>query len=122
MTSIHDIIDEIHNRELDWKPGLKSLILKDNRGRRWFLATDMARMLRYSKYEAALKKHIKPEHYKRFGEIKDTIITPVPKKPFVSDDWRFLSEEGLYHFIVSSKRKQKAKDLKAKYIDNKPHE
>lgn len=115
MSSVSDIIDKIPNRELDWKPGKESLILRDNKGHRWFLAVDMARSLRYSKYDIALKKHVEPHHFVRFGDIKDSIISGLPvRKP--QDDWRFLSEEGLYHFIMSSKRKQRAKDLKAKYF------
>lgn len=53
---------------------------------------------------------------KKYGEIKDTIVTADPART-PRDDWRFLSEEGLYHFIVVSKRKPKAKALKAKYLN-----
>lgn len=114
--SIHSKIDSIPNSVFDWAPNDPSLILRDNRGHRWFLATDIARTLGYSKYEKAIKAHTELHHIKRFGEIKDTIITVLPKRA-PRDDWRFLSEEGLYHFILTSKRKPKAKVLKAKYLD-----
>lgn len=116
MTSIHELIERVPSSALNWMDVVPAVIIRDYDGKRWFLATDAARGLGYSKYEDAIKKHTQPHHIKRFGELKDnnaTILTKVRPR----DDWRFLSEEGLYHFIITSKRKPKAKAIKAKYFD-----
>lgn len=116
LVSSHDKIDSIPGSVFDWAPGDPAVILRDDRGHRWFLATDIARALGYSKYDKAIRKHAaQPGHIRRYGEIKDIIITDIPSRT-PRDDWRFLSEEGLYHFISVSKRKPKAIALKTKYL------
>lgn len=109
------IINDIPNDAFLWGQA-PSLILKDTDDNRWFLATDIARVLGYSRYNEALALHLNNNnrYIKRFGQIKGSIEGYV--SPRVLDDWRFLSEEGLYHFILSSKRKPYAKQLKAEYF------
>ena len=112
--SYKKIIDKIPNDEFLWVGDEPSLILDDNKGRRWFLITDIARVLGYSRYEEAIKKHVDPKYIVRFGKIRSIITDEVSNR--VQDNWRFLSEEGLYHFIDTSNRKEKAKELKKKYF------
>lgn len=93
----------------------QSVILKDRDSNRWFLAIDIALSLGYSKYKKALKRHVEPSGIKRFGQIKRSIVTDLP--PYIGDHWQFLSEEGLYQFLRSSKLKPRALELKAQYFD-----
>ena len=107
------VIDRIPDEAFIWE-GNAPNILTDNLGNRWFLAVDISRALGYSHYEDAVKLHVYPQNMKRFGQIKSIIVSDVPSRTF--DNFRFLSEEGLYHFIYTSKRKPYARQLKSDYF------
>ena len=107
------IIDRIPDDAFDWADE-PITILVDVDDNRWFLVVDVARVLGYSRYEEAIKRHVNPNYIERFGQIKDIIVSRVSAR--VRDDFRFLSEEGLYHFINDSKRKPYARQLKADYF------
>ena len=107
------IIDSIPDQVFDYKEE-PSIILKDNKGNRWFLAIDIAIALGYDQYRKALKRHVTPSDIVRFGQIRDSIVTDLP--PYIGNHWQFLSEKGLYEFLRSSKLKPRALQIKADYF------
>lgn len=107
------IIDSIPDEEFVYGEE-PSIILRDRNNHRWFLAIDIALALGYSRYRTALKRHVEPSGIKRFGQIKRGIVSDLP--PYIGDHWQFLSEEGLYQFIRTSKLKPRALELKDKYF------
>lgn len=107
-----EIIDKIPNAAFNWidEP---AMIYVDKEGNRWFLAVDISRSLGYSRYRDGIKRHVSPDNIKRFGEIRDMLVSSISNR--VRDDWNFINEEGLYEFIDTSNRKEYAKELKKKY-------
>lgn len=110
------IIDKIPDSAFDWAEE-PSTIITDDQGNRWFLAPDVSRVLGYTHYKKAIKHHVSPANIRRYGQIRASIVKIVSLTPTrIQDDWRFISEKGLYHFIDTSKRKAYARELKATYF------
>lgn len=110
------VIDRIPDSAFDWAEE-PSTILTDDQDNRWFLAPDIARVLGYTKYKKAIVRHVDPKDIKRYSQIRASIVKVVSMTPTrIQDDWRFISERGLYLFIITSRRKPYALQLKSEYF------
>lgn len=116
------VITKIPNNEFDYRWYINEIdyvdkkpqILVDRKGHRWFLGVDVSRMIGYTKFIDALNRVVDQKHIKRYSDLRRT--TKPVKDKYIGDWYRFLSEEGVYQFILKS-NKRRAKQLKDKYFE-----